>query len=218
MADIKALIFDLDGVIVDTAKYHFLAWKRLANSLGIDFTEEENEQLKGISRRGSIDKILTWGNIQLNEEKIEELMHLKNEWYLEYMSSMDSSEILPGVVQVLEEAKALNLKIALGSASKNAPLILKKVNLTHYFDAIIDGNVVSASKPDPEVFTKGAEALTCKPETCVVFEDSQAGIQAAINGNMHAVGIGHPETLKKAHLNLLDFNDLGLKKDILQKL
>ncbi|MCT4623893.1 MAG: beta-phosphoglucomutase [Schleiferiaceae bacterium] len=215
---ITTLIFDLDGVIVDTAKYHFKAWKKLANSLGIDFSEEENEQLKGVSRRGSIDKILTWGNLELTEERIEELMHQKNQWYLEYMGNMDASEILPGVVSILNQAKAKKMKIALGSASKNAPLILDKVNLTHYFDAIIDGNVVTTSKPDPEVFVKGAEDTQSKAEECIVFEDSLAGVEAAINGKMIAVGIGHPQTLKQAHLNLQGFDQIDLEKDILEKI
>lgn len=217
-ASIKGLIFDLDGVIVDTAKYHFHAWKRLANSLGIDFTEEENEQLKGVSRRGSIEKILNWGGKTLPEAEIEDLMHQKNQWYLELMGEMDESEILPGVSNILETAKQRGLKIALGSASKNAPLILDQVNLTPYFEVIIDGNVVSASKPDPEVFIKGAKGLGLSPDECVVFEDSISGIDAALAGNMKAVGIGHPETLNKAHLNLLGFDGVHLFNDILDKL
>lgn len=217
-SSIKGLIFDLDGVIVDTAKYHFHAWKRLANSLGIDFTEEDNEQLKGVSRRGSIDKILTWGGLTISEDEIEELMFKKNEWYLELMGEMDESEILPGVSRILEEAKNGGFKIALGSASKNAPLILDQVKLTPYFEIIVDGNVVSASKPDPEVFVKGAEGLQLKNEECVVFEDSISGVDAALAGGMKAVGIGHPETLHKAHLNLFGFENVELQKDILDKL
>ena len=217
MADIKGLIFDLDGVIVDTAKYHFLAWKRLANGLGIDFTETENEQLKGVSRRGSIDKILAWGNVQLSESEIEDLMHKKNIWYLELMGEMDETEILPGVVNILNQAKKLGLKIALGSASKNAPAILEMVKITHYFDAVIDGNVVTTSKPDPEVFTKGAQAMGVENKNCLVFEDATAGIDAALNGGMIAVGIGDAETLAKAHLVLPGFEGIDLEKDILGK-
>jgi beta-phosphoglucomutase len=217
-ASIKGLIFDLDGVIVDTAKYHFHAWKRLANSLGIDFTEHDNEQLKGVSRRGSIDKILNWGGLTISEKEIEDLMFKKNQWYLELMGEMDESEILPGVSRILEEAKSSGLKIALGSASKNAPLILDQVNLTSYFEIIIDGNVVTTSKPNPEVFMKGAEGLGLQNEECVVFEDSISGVDAALAGGMRAVGIGHPETLHKAHLNLLGFENVELQKDILDKL
>ena len=215
---VKGLIFDLDGVIVDTAKYHFQAWKRLANSLGIDFTEEGNEQLKGVSRRGSIDKILGWGGLTISEDEIEELMLKKNEWYLDLMGEMDESEILPGVSRILKEAQELGLKIALGSASKNAPLILDQVNLTSFFEVIIDGNVVSASKPDPEVFVKGAEGLGLVNDECIVFDDSISGIDAALAGGMKAVGIGHPDTLYKAHLNLNGFANVQLQKDILDKL
>jgi beta-phosphoglucomutase len=215
---IKGLIFDLDGVIVDTAKYHFHAWKRLANSLGIDFTEEDNEQLKGVSRRGSIDKILNWGGLSISETEIEDLMLKKNEWYLELMGIIDASEILPGVARILNEAKDLDYKIALGSASKNASLILNQVNLTSLFEVVIDGNVVTKSKPDPEVFLKGAEGLGLANEECVVFEDSISGIDAALAGGMKAVGIGHPETLYKAHLNLEGFANLELQKDIIDKL
>ncbi len=216
MAKIKGLIFDLDGVIVDTAKYHFLAWKRLANSLGIDFTQAENEQLKGVSRRGSIDKILAWGKVQLSETEIEDLMYKKNLWYLELMGEMDETEILPGVLKILNQAQKMGLKIALGSASKNAPVILEMVKLTHYFEAIIDGNVVSVSKPNPEVFVRGAQKLGLQNEECVVFEDSTSGIEAALNGNMFAVGIGNAKTLHKAHLVLEGFDGIELEEDILR--
>jgi len=215
---IKGLIFDLDGVIVDTAKYHFHAWKRLANSLGIDFSEQDNEQLKGVSRRGSIDKILNWGGLSISETEIEDLMHKKNIWYLELMGEMDESEILPGVVRILKEAQDLGLKIALGSASKNAPLILDQVSLASFFQIIVDGNVVTTSKPDPEVFIKGAEGIGLASEECIVFEDSISGIEAALAGGMKAVGIGHPDTLYKAHLNLDGFANVELQKDILDRL
>jgi len=215
---IKGLIFDLDGVIVDTAKYHFHAWKRLANSLGIDFSEQDNEQLKGVSRRGSIDKILNWGGLSISETEIEDLMHKKNIWYLELMGEMDESEILPGVVRILKEAQDLGLKIALGSASKNAPLILDQVSLASFFQIIVDGNVVTTSKQDAEVFIKGAEGIGLASEECIVFEDSISGIEAALAGGMKAVGIGHPDTLYKAHLNLDGFANVELQKDILDRL
>jgi beta-phosphoglucomutase len=198
MAEIKGLIFDLDGVIVDTAKYHFLAWRRMANELGFDFDEHQNEKLKGISRRQSIELILGWGQIKLSEEEIERYMRLKNEWYLEYIKTMQPGEILPGAAEFLAECKKLGYKIALGSASKNALFILDKLHLTPLFDAVIDGNKATLSKPDPQVFLKGAEALGLLPQHCLVFEDAEAGVDAAHNGGMKAVGIGDPAILKHA--------------------
>lgn len=218
MAKITALIFDLDGVIVDTARYHFLAWRRLAKELGIEFGEKENEQLKGVSRKESLEKILSWGGVSLDPERFEAMMHQKNVWYLEYMDELNPQEILPGVVRILDKAKELNLKIALGSASKNAPLILEKTALTHFFDEIVDGNVVEKSKPDPEVFLKGAQLLGVDPKECIVFEDSKAGIEAAINGNMMAVAIGDAEELAGAHLQISSFENKRLEEDIIDQL
>src|SRR5471030_1815051 len=159
MSTIKACIFDLDGVIVDTAVYHYKAWKRLANELGFDFTEEDNEKLKGVSRVRSLELILQWGGVKKTKAEQEELATRKNDWYVEMISHMTPAEILPGAKEFLETCQAAGLKTALGSASKNSMTILEKINLTHLFDAIIDGNKVSKAKPDPEVFLKGAEAV-----------------------------------------------------------
>ena len=148
----KAVIFDLDGVIVDTAKFHFLAWRKLANDLGFDFTEEQNEQLKGVSRVHSLQKILKWGGKELSEEEFQRQMDLKNENYLSYVNEMDASEILPGVPKILDYLIENNIPFALGSASKNARTILEKLNLIEKFDAIVDGTDVSKAKPNPEVF------------------------------------------------------------------
>lgn len=215
---IRGIIFDLDGVIVDTAKYHFLAWQRMANALGVKFTEEENEQLKGVSRRGSIDKILSWGGIVLSEGEIEHWMKVKNDWYLEYVEAMNPSEILPGAAEVIAEAKSLGLKISLGSASKNSQFILERVGLIQEFDAMVDGNVVSASKPDPEVFLTGAKLLQLQPEECIVFEDAVAGVQAAKNGKMTVVGIGDENLLHEADFNFRSMADFSLKSDIIEKI
>lgn len=214
----KGIIFDLDGVIVDTAKYHFLAWQRMAKELGVNFTEHENEQLKGVSRRGSIDKILNWGGITLSEEEIEKWMTIKNEWYLEYIDTMGADEILPGAAEVIAQAKDLGIRISLGSASKNSRIILERVGLIQEFDAIVDGTVVSASKPDPEVFLTGASALGLSPSDCLVFEDAQAGVEAALNGNMKVVGIGSEDILGKAHLVLPNLEGVRLKEDIIDKI
>lgn len=193
-------LFDLDGVLVDTAKFHFIAWQRLARELGSDLTEEQNEQLKGVSRRGSIEKIMAWGGIDLPETEIERYMALKNEWYLELVNTMTPEDILPGARTFLEQARANNVGTALGSASKNAVLILEKLKIDHLLDAVVDGNGVTHSKPHPEVFLKGAVALGVSPGHCVVFEDAQAGIEAARSGGMRSVGIGDPHVLKDADI------------------
>ncbi|PRY55423.1 beta-phosphoglucomutase [Arcticibacter pallidicorallinus] len=198
MSQIRACIFDLDGVIVDTAVYHYRAWKRLANELGFDFTEEDNEKLKGISRVQSLELILGWGGVEKTPAEKLELATRKNTWYVEMIQAMTPDEILPGAKEFLQEVKAAGLKSALGSASKNSGLILERTGLLPFFDVIIDGNVVSASKPDPEVFLKGAEALQIPPQQCVVFEDALAGVQAARAGGMKVIGIGSPEILGDA--------------------
>ncbi len=200
MSVIKACLFDLDGVIVDTAVYHYKAWKQLANSLGFDFTEHQNEQLKGVSRVRSLELILGWGGVIKTAEEQHELATLKNTWYVEMISKMTPAEILPGAKQFLEDCRAAGLKIALGSASKNSPLILERTGLTGHFDAVIDGNSVTKAKPDPEVFLKGAEAFGVQPNECVVFEDAVAGIEAAIAGGMKSVGIGEPALLGAANM------------------
>nr|WP_317193991.1 beta-phosphoglucomutase [Aquimarina mytili] len=204
----KGFIFDLDGVIVDTAKYHFLAWQNLANSLGISFSEEQNEQLKGVSRIRSLEKILEWGNKTISEEEFTRLMSEKNEEYLVYISKMDASEILPDVPRVLDYLMSKEQAIALGSASKNARVILDKVDLTAKFQAIVDGTNVSKAKPDPEVFLIGAKELGISPENCVVFEDSVAGVQAANIANMISIGIGDAKVLHEADYVFNDFTEI----------
>ncbi|MGZ0016219.1 beta-phosphoglucomutase [Yeosuana sp. AK3] len=212
----KGFIFDLDGVIVDTAKYHFLAWKKLANSIGIDFTEHQNEQLKGVSRIESLKKILKWGDITLSEEDFNRLMADKNTNYLSYIDKMDESEILPDVIKVIQFLMDKKQPIALGSASKNSIEILNKINLLKTFDVIVDGNAVTKAKPDPEVFLKAAEAIQIKPENCIVFEDSVAGIQAANKANMISIGIGESSVLHEADVVFRDFTEMSL--DFLEKL
>lgn len=204
----KAFIFDLDGVIVDTAKYHFLAWKKLANSIGVDFTHEENEQLKGVSRVKSLEKILAWGKKSISEEEFTELMSLKNEDYLRYISTMNEQDILPGVSEVLNYLIDKDIPIALGSASKNARSILQKVKLLEVFNAIVDGNNVSKAKPNPEVFTKGASLLKVESANCVVFEDSLAGIKAANLAGMTSIGIGDKNILHEADYVFKDFTEI----------
>ena len=204
---IKGFLFDLDGVIVDTAVFHFQAWRRCAQKLGGDFTEAQNEELKGVSRVDSLKKIIEWTGASVTADEFEALMVEKNEWYLELVQELSAADGLPGAVAFLNHAHAQGIKIALGSASKNAPMILDKMGLTPLFDAIIDGNNVINGKPHPEVFLKGAAALGLNPEECVVFEDSIAGVQAAKTGGMSCVGIGTPETLEGADVHFTALGD-----------
>jgi len=211
MSGIKACIFDLDGVIVDTAVYHYKAWKRLANQLDFDFTEEANERLKGISRKESLALILGWGGVDKTDVEKEELAQRKNNWYVDMINEMTPAEILPGALEFLQALKQAGYKTALGSASKNAGVILNKVGLIEYFDALVDGNIVAASKPDPQVFLKGAEMLGIEPAACVVFEDAIAGVEAAIAGGMKVVGIGSEETLSRADLVIPGLYQMNLE-------
>jgi beta-phosphoglucomutase len=207
-----AFIFDLDGVIVDTAKYHFLAWKRLAGKLGINFTEDDNERLKGVSRMASLEIILEIGKLKPDDKLKLEYATLKNNWYVEYISKMTPSEILPGCVRFIEEVRRANIRTAIGSASKNTPMILERVGIKDLFDAVADGNNITKAKPDPEVFLKAAEMVGVKPEDCVVFEDAVAGVQAAINAGMICIGIGSPDILTKAHFVVPGLSEMNLEK------
>lgn len=199
MTPVKACIFDLDGVIVDTAKFHYLAWRRLARKLGFDFSEEDNERLKGVSRMDSLEILLEIGGVGLNDAKKEELAEQKNEWYVELISNMDEKEILPGTTEFLTMLKKAGIKIALGSASKNAKTILTKIGLINMFDCVIDGTNISKAKPDPEVFLLGAQGLEVEPNECVVFEDAVSGVEAAIRAGMYVIGVGSKETLHRAN-------------------
>ena len=206
----KAFIFDLDGVIVDTARYHYSAWQKIATELKIDFTLEHNELLKGVSRVRSLDIILELGKVEASQEDKNKWLFQKNEEYLSYLVDMDQSEILPGVIRMLKYLKEKKQAIALGSASKNARPILEKTGIMHYFDIIVDGNDVTNAKPDPEVFLIAAKLLDAKPEDAIVFEDSVAGIQAANIGKMTSIGIGKKETLYEAKYVFEDFTQIDM--------
>ncbi len=211
MQKIKAIIFDLDGVIVDTAIFHYQAWKRLANEYGFDFTPEQNEQLKGISRLESLEILLSIGGIEISlaEEK-NRVANKKNEWYRENILKMTPDDILPGVKNFLLDLKNTNYKIAIGSSSKNAGTILERIGLDGFFDAVIDGLKITNSKPDPEVFLKAANELNIDPENCLVFEDAAAGIEAAKKAGMLAIGVGKYENLSNADKVIPDFNDINV--------
>ncbi len=205
---IKACIFDLDGVIVDTAKYHFQAWRRLANELGFDFSEADNEQLKGVSRMESLDIILSWGGLTLPEARKIELADRKNDWYKNLISHMQADEILPGVTDFLAELQNKGIRIALGSASKNAAPVITSIGLGGVFEVIIDGHQTTRSKPDPQVFQLAAEALALQPSECIVFEDAESGVEAALAGGFFAVGVGSPAVLGKAHTVIPGFKGM----------
>lgn len=212
MNKIKACIFDLDGVIVDTAKYHFIAWRALAEELGFEFTQEDNERLKGVSRMKSLDILLEIGGLEFSEVEKLAMAEKKNTLYVSYIEKMTPEEILPGVPEFLQELRKEGIKIALGSASKNSPMILDRIQLSGMFDVVVDGNSITEAKPNPEVFLKGAERLGVSPENCVVFEDAIAGIEAARNANMFCVGIGEPETLGMADLVIPGFEGFTFEK------
>lgn len=208
--NLKGCIFDLDGVIVDTARFHFLAWKRLAKGLGFDFTEEHNEALKGVSRMASLEILLKVGGITRTTEEKELLAAVKNEWYVEYISAMTDGDVLPGSIELLNSLRSRGILTAIGSASRNAMTILERTKISSLFDVVIDGNKVTRAKPDPEVFLKGAEEMRLNPENCIVIEDAQSGIEAAIAAGMKCVGVGDREILRKANIVVPAIRDITI--------
>lgn len=208
---IKAVIFDLDGVIVDTAHYHYLAWKRLAKELGFDLTLEQNELLKGVSRMRSLEIILDLGGIKLSEAEKERIANKKNGWFVEYVNEMKPEEIFPGVKELLKSIRSKGLKMGLASSSKNAHAVINLLNIENEFDAIVDGTMIIHSKPDPEIFLLAASKLGVVPAECVVFEDAEAGVEAALAAGMKCVGVGSPEQLGKANLVVAKTADFKLQ-------
>lgn len=208
---IKAVIFDLDGVIVDTAHYHYLAWKRLAKELGFDLTLEQNELLKGVSRMRSLEIILDLGGIKLSEAEKERIANKKNGWFVEYVNEMKPEEIFPGVKELLKSIRSKGLKMGLASSSKNAHAVVNLLNIENEFDAIVDGTMIIHSKPDPEIFLLAASKLGVVPAECVVFEDAEAGVEAALAAGMKCVGVGSPEQLGKANLVVAKTADFKLQ-------
>lgn len=209
MKKIKTCIFDLDGVICDTAKYHFYAWKKLADQLGIIFTEEHNELLKGVSRSESLEILLGLSDKAYTNAEKNLLAEEKNRNYVNYISKLEQHDILPGVREFLKYCQDQEIKTALGSVSKNAMLILQRLGLTEYFDAIVDGTDVIKAKPDPEVFLKGAKRTNAVQSECVVFEDAFAGIEAARAAGMMAIGIGKKEALPNADFVIRGFGEMS---------
>jgi len=212
MAQLEAIIFDLDGVLTDTAKFHYIAWRKIANDFGFDIGHEDNERLKGVSRVRSLEIILEVGGIEVSAEEKERLALQKNDHYQTFIKKMTPDDILPGMADLLTECKAAGLKLAVGSASKNAPVILPQLGLGDFFDHVVDGNMVTKAKPDPEVFIRAAELLGVSPENTVVFEDAIAGVKAARSGGFFCVGIGDPAHLNQAHLVIPNTINFTLNK------
>jgi beta-phosphoglucomutase len=196
---IKGCIFDLDGVIVDTALYHFLAWKRLANELGYDLTEEENERLKGVSRMQSLEIVLDLAGVAVSEEQKAVLANKKNSWFIEYIERMTPDEIFPGVIDLIHKLKSEGIRVGLASSSKNAKTVIRLLDIQDKFEAIVDGSMITHTKPDPEIFLKTAKQLHLEPQTCVVIEDAEAGVEAALSAGMKCIGVGSPLLLGKAN-------------------
>jgi beta-phosphoglucomutase len=196
---IQAAIFDLDGVIVDTAHYHFVAWQQLARELGINFTAADNERLKGVSRMRSLEIILEIGGVSLSEGKKEELATKKNSWFVEYIEAIKPEEVFSGVPEMLQLLRQQGYKIALASSSKNAETVIRLLQIGYLFDAMVDGTMITHTKPDPEIFLLAAKKLNVAPAHCVVFEDAEAGVEAALAAGMKCVGVGSPEQLGKAN-------------------
>jgi beta-phosphoglucomutase len=201
MTGIKACIFDLDGVLVDTARYHYLAWKRLAlDEFGFLLSVEDNERLKGVSRMQSLDIILSLAGRTLSDLDKERVATKKNGWFTEAIHKMDPNEIFPGVKSLLQRLRGDKMKIALASSSKNAKTIINILGIENSFDVVVDGNMIVNTKPDPEIFLMAARKLNVSPEACLVFEDAEAGVEAAQRAGMKCIGIGSPDQLSKANL------------------
>ncbi|MDA0728397.1 MAG: beta-phosphoglucomutase [Bacteroidetes bacterium] len=207
-----ACLFDMDGVIVDSAVHHFEAWKRLADALSIPFTEKDNEALKGVSRVDSLEYILGLGHLVLDEATKVKLMDQKNAHYLRLIEGMRAKDILPGAKEFIEECKEAGVAVILGSSSRNAQMVLDNVGLAPLFDAVVDGNHITLSKPDPEVFVKGAQAMNVDPAQCVVFEDAASGVRAGKAGGFAVVGLGDEAVLGEADWVLPTMQGLTLER------
>lgn len=205
---LKAIIFDLDGVIVDTAKYHFLAWKRLAAELGYDLNEADNERLKGVSRIRSLEIILELAGLEKSIAEMEEMATRKNEWFKDYINEVRPEEIFEGVPELIKTIKVDNKKIALASSSKNAQRVIELLQIADVFDAVVDGTMITHTKPDPEIFLMAANKLQLSPDECLVIEDAEAGVEAALAAGMKCIGVGHPNQLGKANLVISNMQQL----------
>jgi beta-phosphoglucomutase len=209
---IRAAIFDLDGVIIDTAHYHYIAWKRLASEFNINLTIEANEALKGVSRSRSLELILEMGNIHLSEEDKEKYAARKNAWFIEYIESIRPEEIFPGAKELIQAIRDKGIKVALASSSKNAPRVIELLKIKDLFDTMVDGTMITHTKPHPEIFLMAAERLGVPPSECVVFEDAEAGVEAALAAGMKCVGVGSPAQLGKANKVIAKTGDFSVNE------
>lgn len=212
MKKMTGLIFDLDGVITDTAVFHYQAWKQLGAGIGVEIDEAFNEQLKGVSRIDSLKRILAYGNKEdaFTQEEIDKMLQEKNEHYLELLEQLTPNDILPGVVKLLDGAKANNFKISLASASMNAPMILEKLGIAHYFDAIVDPATLTNGKPDPEIFVKAAEMINVPIGEAIGFEDAQTGVDGLKEAGIFTVGLSENGLLEGADVQLTTLEDFEL--------
>lgn len=208
MGLIKAAMFDLDGVVADTTKYHFLAWEKLSLEIGYNLSENENESLKGLSREESLSKILDFSNINLSKQKFKDCLVAKNSYYLQFIEGISSKDILPGVKKFLINLKSNCIKVSLCSSSRNAKKIVQKLGLLKFFDFVVDGNDIKKSKPNPEIFLIASEKLKIKPKNCLVFEDAQSGINAAKNAGMFVIAIGNKKNLRNAEHYFPSFQNI----------
>jgi beta-phosphoglucomutase len=200
MSQIQAFVFDLDGVITDTAKFHFIAWQKLAQRLGFDIDHEFNERLKGVGRMDSLNLILQHGGVTLTDEQKDKEAAQKNDEYVELIADMSAADLLPGAREALESVRGAGLKTALASASKNAPAILARLGISDLFDTVVDANLVVNGKPDPEIFLKAAAQLGVSPNACIGVEDAVAGVRSIKDAGMYAIGIGDAQVLTRADL------------------
>jgi len=207
----KALIFDLDGVVVFTDKYHYLGWKKLADENGWRFDEEFNNNLRGVSRMKSLELMLEYNGLDLPEDEKNRLADRKNEYYKELLQRINESDLYPGAVGFVKKVRERGLKTALASSSKNAHAVLVALDLEPLFDAVVTGNDITQSKPDPEIFLLAAKKMGMKPEDCVVFEDAGSGVESAHRAGMRAVGVGPVETVGAAEIVMQDYGDLDLE-------
>ena len=209
---IKAFILDLDGVITDTAEFHFKAWKKMADEEGIPFGREDNEKLRGVSRRKSMELILD--GREMEEEKVQKLMDRKNQYYNDFLENLSEDDLLPGAQELIDEIIRRGYKIAVASSSRNAKTVIKNLGIMDVFDTISDGHSVGNSKPAPDLFLHTAEKLGLDPESCVVIEDADSGIEGALAADMIAVAVGPEERFSKAHYRYDKVKDIDLDEII----
>jgi len=209
---LKACIYDLDGVITDTAKYHYRCWKWVAEQIEYHLTEKQNQKLKGVGRKESLEKIIKWSGNRISEADKQMYLQKKNAMYLEFIDTMTPDEVFPGFKEFNDLAKAEGIKVAIGSSSRNAIRIIDKLDLVLEFHAIVDGGMTENSKPEPDIFLLAAEKLQCNPSDCLVIEDSQAGLTAAKKAGMKSILYGDDKGLKGAHLQIDDWLKADLEK------